>query len=141
MSRKKENKLKLAGDRLLIARLIYGKKSRSKLLDWERWTEFVEIYNESTIKRWENDGVPESKLRLVADCFNVPLYLFTDSNISNEKFSKIIELKKENQEADITPILKSMNAVGFNWKELSCKTEALETDYVYGDRNYTLKIY
>ena len=83
--RKKDEKNQTAGRRLMLARKTLG-YTQATLLEWPRWEKNVEIFDVSTIGSWENQGVPESKIAKVADCFNVKQCFLTDPNITEEEF-------------------------------------------------------
>lgn len=102
MSKKKEERSILAAKRLKTARMIYGKSTRNAILDWDRWQESPDIRTESTLKEWENEGIPLSQIEKVAKCFYVPFIFFTDSRISEEDFRMCIEMRKDNSNADIS---------------------------------------
>ncbi len=44
----------------------------------------------STLQKWQRDGIPDSRLSLVAHHFGVEEWVFTDKNLSTDDFIKII---------------------------------------------------
>jgi tetratricopeptide (TPR) repeat protein len=104
--KKKEARYEIAGRRLAIARKVIGKTQRS-IVAGDRWAKTVAIYDVKTIGLWENKGVPEDKLKKLSDFLNVPQYLLMDTEIEDEAFRKIIELKNGDPDANIDHLLPS----------------------------------
>ena len=87
----KENRSKLAGQRLSIAKEIFG-KSYEKLVQDRRWEEIVKIYSAKTVRNWVQQGIPIYRIAAVAKYFAVTGNDFTDAQISREAFDKKIFL-------------------------------------------------
>ena len=102
MPRKPEERSILAGKRLVFARKYCNYSSREKLLDDKRSDKGLGVFDESTIKAWENKGIPMGKVSTVGDFFELPGYFFSDSRISEENFRIALEKRRENRDADLS---------------------------------------
>jgi len=94
MARKKEERSKIAGQRLRIAKDRLG-KSYESLMNEKRWTEIVDIYEPKTIRDWVKYGVPSKKIAKVADFFGIDGFLLTDERILQADFEKYIDIAQK----------------------------------------------
>jgi tetratricopeptide (TPR) repeat protein len=103
--KKKEERYTVAGKRLKIARTVMDKTQES-ILEEARW-EIVGIIDTKTIGVWEREGVPENKLKKLADFLNVPQFLLVNHKIEDEAFREIVELRKADPNANIDHLISS----------------------------------
>lgn len=89
--RNKENRSTLAGQRLLVAKEIFG-KSYEKLVQDLRWEKIVKIYSAKTVRNWVQHGVPINRVATVARYFGVTGNDFIDAKLSSNAFYKKIFL-------------------------------------------------
>lgn len=87
--RKKENRSKLAGQRLFSAKQIFG-KSYEKLVQDLRWEKIVNIYSAKTVRNWVHQGIPINRIAAVARYFGVTGNDFTDAELRSDAFDKKI---------------------------------------------------
>jgi replicative DNA helicase len=101
----KKVKRELPGRRFWIARNAIGQTQEGicGIPDWDKNVGLVEA---KTIRNWEKGNIPQKRLIGIAKCFNVPFYLFSDTDISDEAFQKIVAMRWENPEVDIDELLK-----------------------------------
>lgn len=104
MARRKEKYIKIAGERLLIARKIYG-WNLEDISDNDEWRNTVDVCDVKRLGEWERDGIPENRIASVAKFFKVPQYYFTDSRITLDDFRHGIEARKEDENAEIKEII------------------------------------
>jgi tetratricopeptide (TPR) repeat protein len=103
--KQKEKRYEVAGKRLKIARAVMGKTQES-ILEEVRW-DIVGIIDTKTIGVWEREGVPEDKLKKLADFLNVTQILLVDPKIEDEAFREIVELRKADPNANIDHLIPS----------------------------------
>ncbi len=103
MARKKETCSQIAGKRLKMARFDVFGLTQNDLVERnaqlppnkrgiaEKWISvFGKQQAARTLSRWENQGIPESRISDVAFCFNAEPEFFTDSGITEEHFCQLI---------------------------------------------------
>jgi hypothetical protein len=92
--RKPEERSILAGTRLERATKLFGKSSITALVDDQRWLEIVKIFDDKTIRTWIKKGIPLSRLYSVSQYFNVSGDIFSDKQIDEDEFNRIISQSK-----------------------------------------------
>lgn len=83
-----EERSELAGKRFRLAKEIFG--TYSCLFDDPRWRKHVDIWDEKTLRRWMNNGVPTRKIPKISRYFKVEPKYFTDPDIKDEDFKRLI---------------------------------------------------
>jgi len=106
MGRKGKKLYESAGRRLRIARNIMGKTQNSLRLD-SRWETIVGLEDTGSIGIWERKGVPENRLKSLAEFLHVTEDVLTDLDMKDEVFIKIFGIRKDNPEADISDLLQT----------------------------------
>jgi len=142
MTRKTEERSKIAGKRFGKAKTIIG-KSYEKLIADPRWEEYVNIYDLKTIRGWVKIGMPLNRVSAIADYFGVMGFEFADERIPELDFEKRIHTARyrrrhpDKHDADVMAVVEPDE--NFRWNELEREMRAIENQPVYGDAGYILK--
>lgn len=79
----------VAGKRLKKAATTLG-KNITNILDDQTWISTIGIGDEKTLRTWINKGMPENRIKAVADYFGLPRGYFTDTRITDIQFEQAI---------------------------------------------------
>ncbi len=135
MARKKEICSLIAGKRLKTARYDVFGLTQTELVEGgsglpenkrgiaEKWISvFGKQQSVRTVSRWENQGIPESRIGDAAFCFHADAELFTDPDIPDEQFKEII--RQANCPANDPPVCPETNILQLS-EELGITRTAL----------------
>jgi hypothetical protein len=140
--RKKEKRSKLAGERLKIAKTIFG-STYENFIDDLRWKKIVGITDSKSIRAWIKNGLPLRRVGDIASYFGVEGHIFTDPGLNSIEFEKKIYSGKYRidrwSEGKTVTSGDGDNADQFNWNDLAAEMRMLECSPIYSDKGYTLK--